>query len=206
MSRWEPSQVQQSEKQSPTLWMNNPMAGKQLLKGLGVTMDHLLEIHKRRPPASWAFLGGWVSQEDEGRWSFLSTQHWSDQQCVLFWVPLCKKDMFIPDRVQGRSMTMKRVWSIRHLRKWLRRLEPFGWKTWGDHISMYKYLSRKDIRHWKGVPREASTLSLEILKNPTRATCYRSLCLAQESCDRRSSVKPSNPSLLVIPWTCKDQI
>lgn len=91
--------------------------------------------------------------------------------------------------------------------QWLKRLEPFSWKTVGGrHISVYEYLSRKAVRHWKGLPIEARSLRLEILKNATRTTCSRSLGFAQESCDRRSRVKPSNPNLPMILWTYKDQI
>lgn len=86
--------------------------------------------------------------------------------------------------------------------KWLKKLEHFSQKTWEYHINVYEYLSRKNVRHWNRLTREASSLSLEILKSTTRPTCSRSLSFAQESCDRRSLVKPSNPNLPVILWTC----
>lgn len=57
------------------------------------------------------------------------------------------------------------------------------------------------------LPREASSLTLEILKNTKEQpspTSSRSVGFAQENCDR-SPVKPSKPSLPVILWTCKDQ-
>lgn len=179
----------------------NPMAGKSLLKGLGVTIDHLLERHKRRPRASWraSSLGRWMSQEGGGRWSLLSTQHWSDQQCVQFWIPPCKKDMLISEWVHDNEKGLEHLSS----EKWLKKFEHVvSWKTWGHHINVYEYLRGKNIRHWNRLPREASFLSLEILKSPTRPTCSRSLSFAQESCDRRSPVKPSNPNLPVILWTC----
>lgn len=68
-------------------------------------------------------------------------------------------------------MTMKRVWSIHHLRS--------DWKCWnllvgeggGNHINVYKYLRRQDVRRWNRLPREASSQSSEMLKSPTRAAC-----------------------------------